>query len=68
MRKYILRIGGMLMIAGSLIAVAPARQAGAQTTTPCACFTMCIFGKHCCPVVVNGQCTNECLPVGQACP
>lgn len=66
MRKQLLRLGGALLIAGSLIGFFPARHADAQTS--CACFTLCVVGKHCCPVVVGGNCTNECIPNGQACP
>lgn len=66
MRKSLLRICGLLVIAGSLIVAAPARHAGAQQA--CACFTMCVFGKHCCPVVVDGKCTNLCIANGVACP
>jgi hypothetical protein len=66
MRKYLLRICGLLMIAGSMIVATPVRQAGAQSL--CACFTMCVFGKHCCPIVVDGKCTNECIPIGTDCP
>jgi hypothetical protein len=66
MRKHILRLGGLLLVAGSLLGIVPARNADAKTS--CACFTLCVVGKHCCPIVVGGQCTNECIPNGEACP
>ncbi len=102
MRKYLLQLGALLLVAGSLTVSAPALQAAVQTSPPtpassavdlpwihdqpsqlpfsnapllmdepaptCACFTLCVIGDHCCPVVVNGQCTNECIPNAQRCP
>lgn len=66
MRKSILRIGGLLSVVGSLLAVAPARQAAAQLT--CACTIDCRVGLHCCARVAVDFCEQTCIPDGQPCP
>lgn len=66
MRKAFLRIAGLLIIIGSLLSVAPARESAAQTM--CGCTILCRVGLHCCADVVNGQCQQTCIPAGQTCP
>jgi hypothetical protein len=66
-KKLALKTLGLLLIASSLLTVAPVRQAGAQPI--CVCHILCRVGTHCCTLPgPNGTCGDFCIANGHFCP
>jgi len=65
MKKPVLRVLGLLLIAGALWTAAPASQAGASPICIC---PPCVAGSICCARLgANGQCVTFCFH-GHICP